>query len=89
MSIRTQYTQLLKARFSSELYLYRKSKKLTQAQMAQYLCMDERSYIKLEHGQTCCSGLTLLLFLLYGCGDVAKFLVNTKVLIESTVDGAK
>ena len=86
MNIRSQYTQLLKARFSSELYLHRKSRKLTQAQMAQRLCMDERSYIKLEHGQSCCSGLTLLLFLL-GDDDVETFLANTKVLIESAIDG--
>ena len=82
MTVRAQYTQLLKARFSSELYLSRKSKKLTQAQMAQLLCMDERSYIKLEHGQSCCSGLTLLLFLLTS-GDSAKFLENTEILFES------
>lgn len=88
MSIRKQYIQLLKALFSSELYLSRKSRKLTQAQMAQQLCMDERSYIKLEHGQSCCSGLTLMLFLLYCCEDVPAFLAKAKALLESTFDRA-
>ena len=86
MSSRTQCTQLLKACFSGELYLSRKSLKFTQAQMAQRLCMDERSYVNLEHGESCCGGLTLLLFLIYCCEDVPKFLETNKILIESALD---
>ena len=88
MSIRKQYVQLLTTIFSREVNRSRKSCKLTQAQMAQRLCMDERSYIKLEHGQYCCGGLTLLLFLIYCCEDVPAFLANAKALLESTFDRA-
>ncbi len=88
MSIRKQYVQLLTVIFSREVNLSRKSRKLTQAQMAQRLCMDERSYIKLEHGQSCCGGLTLMLFLLYCCEDVPAFLAKAKALLESTFDRA-
>ena len=56
---------------------------MSQAQMAEKLAMDERSYIDLDHGKTCCSAVTLALFLIYVCDDVSKFLVGLKNALES------
>ena len=36
--------------------------------------MDERSYIDLEHGKTCCSAITLARFLVYMCESPIQFL---------------
>ena len=56
---------------------------MSQAQMAEKLAMDERSYIDLDHGKTCCSAVTLALFLIYVCDDVSKFLVGLKNALEA------
>ena len=42
---------------------------LTQAQMAELLQMDVRSYVELDHGKSMCSTLSFVLFLLYCCSD--------------------
>ena len=56
--------------------------KLTQAKMAAILCMDTRSYAGIECGKNSCSGLTLALFLIYGCPDPQGFLNDLKTAFE-------
>ena len=56
---------------------------LTQAQVADRLSMDTRSYVYLEHGETCCSSLTLALFLIY-CPDPVKFLKELRTALQTT-----
>lgn len=56
--------------------------------MAEKLAMDERSYIDLDHGKTCCSAVTLALFLIYVCEDVGKFLLELKNALEESQNKA-
>lgn len=60
---------------------------MTQEQMAEALVMDVRSYQKLAHGISCCSALTLSLFLIYYCPDVDSFLSELKEAFENETDG--
>lgn len=62
--LRQCYKLLIQRLFSSHLRQYRGQRGLTQEQMAELLCMAPRSYADLESGAYCCSGLTIILFLL-------------------------
>ncbi len=46
--------------------------------MASLLLMSERSFYDLERGKSCCSALTLALYLLYVCEDVSVFLEDLR-----------
>lgn len=70
--MRGYYKKIVKSLFCRYLKETRKTAKLTQSKMAEKLAMDVRSYIDLEHGRTCCSAITLALFLAYLCDDPAK-----------------
>ena len=72
--MRRIYRNILKKQFHLQLIHIRETNGLTQSQMAEKLSMDDRSYIDLDHGKTCCSAVTLALFLVYVCHDVQKFL---------------
>ena len=72
--MRRIYRNVLKHHFHVQLVQIRASNGLPQSAMAERLSMDERSYIDLEHGKTCCSAVTLALFLVYVCDDVQEFL---------------
>ena len=58
---------------------------LTQAEMTEKLSMDDRSYIDLDHGKTCCSAVTLALFLVYVCEDVHEFLEELRHAFETAL----
>lgn len=80
--MRKRNTQILKQFFYEQLIRIRYESQLTQAQMARQLAMDERSYVDLDHGKTCCSGLTLALFLIYVCKDPLAFLQDLRLAFE-------
>lgn len=86
--MRKLYHAILKAKFHNALRRTREYKRLTQSQMAQMLCMDDRSYIDLDHGKTSCSAITLALFLIYGCDDAKKFLEELRQAFEQGSDQA-
>ena len=46
---------------------------LTQAQFAEILLIDPRSYAAIENGEHGCCALTLMMFLLFCCKDVQSF----------------
>ncbi|MGN0166978.1 MAG: hypothetical protein ACI4AB_02950 [Acetatifactor sp.] len=71
--MRKTYHVILKCIFYENLIRTRSRLGLTQSQMAEKLAMDDRSYIDLDHGKTCCSAVTLALFLVYVCEDVYSF----------------
>ena len=71
--MRKTYQSILKTYFNHVLVRRRNELRMTQAQMAEQLYMDDRSYIDLDHGKSCCSALTLALFLVYVCEDVLIF----------------
>lgn len=80
--MRQIYRDILKQQFRRRLLHTRAKLELTQAEMAEKLAMDERSYIDLEHGKTCCSAITLAIFLIFLCDDVPKFLEELRSAIE-------
>lgn len=86
--MRKTYRNILKHRFHASLIQARTSKGFTQSEMAERLFMDDRSYIDLEHGKTCCSAVTLILFLLYLCDDVDQFLQELCHAFEVGIDWA-
>ena len=62
--MRKAYHAILKTFFHQYLLHTRAATGLTQSQMAERLAMDDRSYIELDHGKSCCSAITLALFLI-------------------------
>ena len=80
--MRKLYHEALKDCFNRSLICCDCRNHSTHAQMAQILAMDVRSYIDLDHGKSCCSGLTLALFLIYCCDDPAIFLEELKQSFE-------
>ena len=72
--MRRHYTKVLKSFFHQELFRSRVDLGITQEEMADKLSMSSRTYVDLDHGKTCCSAVTLALFLVYVCEDVHTFL---------------
>lgn len=86
--MRKVYHIRLREHFHRALVETRDRNELSQAQMAEKLAMDERSYIDLDHGKTCCSAVTLALFLIYVCEDVGKFLSELRDALEDSQNKA-
>ena len=59
----------------------RSEAKMTQAKFSELLLIDERTYIRLEHGANCCCALTLLLYLVFVCKDVQGFVDEMRSII--------
>lgn len=81
--MRNHYYILIRNHFSRAVLTLREQQELTQAEMAERLCMDERSYIDLDHGKRCCGVVTLALFLIYECPDVERFLRELQEAFEN------
>ena len=86
--MRGTYRSILKKFFCGYIKRTRSRLNLTQLQMAEKLEMDERSYIDLEHGKSCCSAVTLALFLIYICDDIVLFLTDLRLAFEKENDQA-
>ena len=84
--MRKLYFTVLKKHFCSCLLHSRASLGLTQSKMGERLAMDERSYIDLEHGKSCCSAVTLAMYLVYLCSDVERFLEELRHAFEAEVN---
>ena len=78
--MRKTYQRLIREYFCRMIFEYRIQEDLTQLQMAERLCMDERSYIDLEHGKNGCSVVTLVLYLVFECQDSDAFLLDMERL---------
>ena len=87
--MRNTYRILIGKYFCQTVFTYRIQQDMTQVEMAERLCMDERSYIDLEHGKNGCSVVTLMLFLLYECSDVDNFLRELRDIFEKVNDAAR
>lgn len=81
--MRKQYSNILKSHFHTELFRTRAMLGITQEEMAHRLMMASRTYVDLDHGKTCCSALTLVLFLIYICADPAVFLGELRNAFEN------
>ena len=80
------YRILIGKYFCQTVFTYRIQQDMTQVEMAERLCMDERSYIDLEHGKNGCSVVTLMLFLMYECSAVDDFLRELRDIFEEAND---
>lgn len=56
---------------------------LTQAQMAELLVMDIRSYADIDSGKSSCGLLTFVLYLLYLCPDIDGLIDEIRISFES------
>ena len=54
---------------------------LSQSKFAGRLLMDPRSYADLEHGVSCCSALTLIIYLAFFCENVPGFIDDIRKAI--------
>ena len=86
--MRRIYHNILKQHFYVHLVHIRTTNGLTQSEMAEKLSMDDRSYIDLDHGKTCCSAVTLALFLVYVCDDVQEFLEELRHAFNTALNQA-
>ena len=78
----------LKEFFRIALLQYREENRLSQEEMAHRLAMVTRSYIGLEHGESCCSAVTFILFLLYVCPEPILFLNKLRQAMEAGWEAA-
>jgi DNA-binding XRE family transcriptional regulator len=81
--MRKQYKNALKTVFHQNLFRTRTDLGITQEEMAYKLAMASRTYVDLDHGKTCCSAVTLALFLVYVCEDVHGFLEELRHAFET------
>ena len=86
--MRKRYREILKKWFRDQLIRHRNTSGLTQLEMSDRLAMDERSYIDLEHGKTCCSAVTLALFLTSCSDDPMRSLRELRCALEAGVHEA-
>lgn len=86
--MRKQYAQVLKTYFHNELFRSRVELGITQEEMADRLSMANRTYVDLDHGKTCCSALTLALFLVYISSDPMEFLEGLRNAFENEINKA-
>lgn len=60
----------------------RKELSLSQMEFAEKLNMDRRSYLELEHGNSLCCTITLLIYLVYYCKDPIELLRSCRGIFE-------
>ncbi len=79
--MRKIYFAELKTHLHDLVVTYRKQHKITQAYMAERLCMDVRSYSYFESGKNTLGTLSFVLFLL-DCDNPADVIDNISKLFE-------
>lgn len=80
--MRESYNQTLKSKFSKWLTTIRSATDITQEEMADRLLISCRSYSDLDNGYSCCSGLTLTLFLTRVCPSPLAFLQELSLAFD-------
>ena len=86
--MRKHYKEILKAFFYSKVSQARYDLEISQEEMAYRLAMACRNYADLDNGKTCCSAVTLALFLIYICKDPVTFLEELRHAFEADSDKA-
>lgn len=84
--MRQTLEKIMKRYFISHLKATRKAQKLTQAKMAEQLCMDPRSYSDLERGVNTLGALTLIIYLYKFCPNPASVLGELWELFQEEKD---
>ena len=80
--MRKQYIGILKLFFCRKVRSTRAELEISQEEMAAQLQMATRTFIDLEQGKSCCSSLTLVLYLIYICNDPLAFLNELRLALE-------
>lgn len=84
--MRNRVANILKRNFRTAIIQHRRDFGLTQEQMAQKLGISLRCYCNLESGKSCCSGVTLMLFLQI-CEDPMALIEDTRREMEEETTG--
>lgn len=84
--MRDRYELALKDHFRTAIIQYRRDERLTQEQMAQRLGMSLRCYCNLEAGRSCCSAVTLVMFL-HMCEDPGAFIREMGMELDAEMAG--
>lgn len=84
--MRNQVENILKRNFRTAIIRHRQDNCLTQEHMAQLLGISLRCYSNLESGKSCCSGVTLMLFLQI-CENPMAFLREFRLDLEEEASG--
>ncbi len=79
------YYSMLRSMLANHMRKTRKELGWTQAQMAEKLELDLRSYSNVENDKSLCSTMTLMLYLSYICPDADQLLQE----IKSEMDAMK
>lgn len=87
--MKTLYLKILKHYLHVQMKDTRKELHMTQAQMAEKLEIDTRSYSDIDTGKSLCSTLTFVMFLIYFCKDPMKLLEDIKKLFDEAKDTTK
>ncbi len=77
------YYSMLRSMIAKHMLKTRKELGWTQAQMAEKLELDLRSYSNVENDKSLCSTMTLMLYLQYICPDVNQLLQEIKVEMDA------
>ncbi len=81
--MRNLYNKQLKTICHKRIISAKVENSLTQAQMAEYLVMDIRSYADIDSGKSACGLLTFVLYLMYLCPDIEELINEIRVSFES------
>lgn len=77
------YYSMLRSMIAKHMLKTRKELGWTQAQMAEKLELDLRSYSNVENDKSLCSTMTLMLYLQYICPDANQLLQEIKVEMDA------
>jgi len=77
------YYSMLRSIIAKHMLKTRKELGWTQAQMAEKLELDLRSYSNVENDKSLCSTMTLMLYLQYICPDANQLLQEIKVEMDA------
>lgn len=80
--MKTQIYEAVKYYIRGELLITRNRLNICQEEMAHRLLMSTRAYVSLEGGKSCCSLITMLLFLSRCCADQQAFLEGLLAILD-------
>lgn len=84
--MRKSYSEALKVFLHQQFKNTRISHHLSQAEAAEYLAMDPRSYADIDRGKTLCSTTTFALFLAFLCDNPNEFIENVRIIMKETYE---
>ena len=80
--MKKNFYKAMKAYLRKELLLCRAALKISQEEMAHRLLISVRAYASLEAGKSCCSLITVALFLRRCCPDRCAFIDGLLAIFE-------